>query len=94
MQDVGHFVLYLHVAQSTASITRSSCTSELSPANDKDAELNRQLPFGIDLNETLPDLLKLRTEAEKSDIQFSQPIPYRSVDAKSPKAQSDSKLYS
>ena len=28
-----------------------------------DAELNRQFPLAIDLNKTLPDLLKLRTKA-------------------------------
>ena len=37
-----------------------------------DAEQNRQFPLAIDLNKILPDLLKLRTKAEKSDIQFSQ----------------------
>ena len=77
MQDVGHKILHLHVTQSTASITLSSCTSELSPTNDKDAELYRQFPFGIDLNKILPDLLKLRIKGEKPDIQFSQQIPYR-----------------
>ena len=50
-------MLHLHVAQQLPSC---SCTSELSPTNDKDAELNGQLPFGIDLNKILPDLLKLR----------------------------------
>ena len=66
------------MAQSTASITQISCTCELSPTNNKDAELNRQLPFGIDLNKILPDLLlKLRTKVETPDIQFSQHIPYR-----------------
>ena len=37
-----------------------------------DAEINRQLLVGIDLNKILPDLLKLRTRAKKPDIQFSQ----------------------
>ena len=37
-----------------------------------DAELNRKFPFDIGLNKILPDLLKLITKAEKSDIQFSQ----------------------
>ena len=37
----------------TAASTLSSCTSELSPTNDKDAELNWQSPFSIDLNKTL-----------------------------------------
>ena len=40
--------------------------------SDNNAELNRQFPFDIDLNKTLPDLLKLRTTAEKPGIQFSQ----------------------
>ena len=45
----------------------------ISRTNDYDAELNRQVSFGIDLNKVLPDLpLKLRTNAEKPDIQFSQ----------------------
>ena len=42
------------------------------PTNDKDAQLNRQFAFGTDLNKILPDLLKLRMEAEKPDIKFSQ----------------------
>ena len=54
----------------TAAITLCSCTSELSPTNDKDAELSRQFPFGIDLNKILPNLLKLRMKAEKPDRQF------------------------
>ena len=37
-----------------------------------DAEINRQLLVGIDLNKTLPDLLKLRRRANKPDIQLSQ----------------------
>ena len=37
-----------------------------------DAELNKQFSLAIDLNKILPDLLKLRTEAEKLDIQFWQ----------------------
>ena len=37
-----------------------------------DAELNRKFPFGFDLNKILSDLLRLRTKAEKPDIQFSQ----------------------
>ena len=69
MQDVGCNMLHLHVAQQPPSC---SCTSELSPTSDKDAELNRQLSFGIDLNKILPDVLKLRMKVEKPDIQFSQ----------------------
>ena len=37
-----------------------------------DAELNRKLPFDIDLNKILSDLLRLRTKTEKPDIPFSQ----------------------
>ena len=39
MQDVGHSMLQLHVAQQLP-ITLSSWTSELFPTNDKDADLN------------------------------------------------------
>ena len=56
----------------TAAISLGSCTSEFSPISDKDAELNKQYPFGIDLNKILPDLFKLRTKAEKSYIKFLQ----------------------
>ena len=70
MQDVGHNMLHLHVAQQLP-ITLSSWTSKLSPTNEKDAELNWQFPFGIHLKQKiLPDLLKLRTKAEKSDKIF------------------------
>ena len=37
-----------------------------------DAVLSGKFPFRIDLNKILPDLLSLRTKAEKADIQFSQ----------------------
>ena len=40
---------------------------QLSPNSDKDAELNRQFPFGIDLNKLLP---VVRMKAEKPDIHF------------------------
>ena len=39
MQDVGHNMFHLHVAQQLP-ITLSSWTSKLSPTNEKDAELN------------------------------------------------------
>ena len=42
-------MLHLNVAESTAAITLSSCTSDLSPTNDKNAELNMQFPFGMAL---------------------------------------------
>ena len=69
VQDVGHNMLNLHAP--AAAITQSSCNSMLSLLSN-DAELNRQFPFGIFLNKILPDLLKLRTKAEKPDIQFLQ----------------------
>ena len=53
-----------------------------------DAEQGRQFLLA-DLNKILPDLLNLRTKAEKSDKQFSQHA-YVNV----PQAQSDSKLCS
>ena len=82
MQDVGYNTLHLHVTESRTSITQILCTSESSPINDKDPQLNRQFPFGIDLNKILPDLLILRTKAEKPNIQFSQHIPYRCKQSK------------
>ena len=72
---------------SATAITLSSCISELSPSNDKDAGLNKQFVFYIDINKTLPDLLKLRTKAEKHDAQFSK-------NASGQKEQSCSKLCS
>ena len=69
MQDLGHNMLHLHVAQQLPSLHEPV---SYSPTNDNDAELNRQFPFGIDLNKILPELLKLRTKAEKPGIQFSQ----------------------
>ena len=35
-----------------------------------DAELKIRLPFDINLNKILLDLLRLRTKAKKPDIQF------------------------
>ena len=53
-------------------------TAGLSPtANIKDAEVNRQFPFSTDLNEMLPDLLKLRMKAEKPEIKVTQYLHYR-----------------
>ena len=73
MQDTGHNMLHLYVAQQLPSLFMHQWQWVISTANDNDAELNRQFPFGIDLNKTLPPvLLKLRTKAEKPDIQFSQ----------------------
>ena len=76
MQGVGHNKLYLHVwlNQQLPSLKFHAPVSYLLPIT----KMNRQLPFGIDLNKILPDLLlKLRTKVETPDIQFSQHIPYR-----------------
>ena len=68
MRDVGH-MLHLHVAQHNCHLYMHQV---ISPTNDNDAELKRQFPFANDLNKVLPDLLKFKTKAEKSGIQFSQ----------------------
>ena len=70
----GPWAYVAFACSSTAAITLSSCTSELSPRYlpmTIDAEPNRKFPFDIDLNKILPDLLRLRKKAEKPDIQFS-----------------------
>ena len=62
---------HLYVAftcSSTAAISTCTCELSLLPMK-KDPELNRQFPFGINLNKILPDLLKLRIKAEKPGIQ-------------------------
>ena len=41
-----------------------------------DAELNRKFPFYIDLKNILPHLLRLRTKAEKPEIQYSLVVIY------------------
>ena len=71
MQNVGHYMLHLHVAQQLPPLTQSSWTSDLSPTSHKDAELNHQFPFSIEKNITRLTL-KLRTKAKKPDIKFSQ----------------------
>ena len=56
----------------TVAITLGLCTSESSPTSDKDAKLlNRQFPFGIDLNKILP---VVRTKVEKPHIHFYIPV--------------------
>ena len=72
MQDVGH-MLHLHVAQQLPSFKQSKFMHHLviSPTNGNDAELTIS-PFDIFLNKILPDLLKLRTKADKADIQVLQ----------------------
>ena len=52
-----------------------------------DVELKRQFPLAIDLNKILPDLLKLRTKAEKPDIQFLQHTEVNEMTKKSEKYQ-------
>ena len=70
VQDVGHNMLHLHAAPKMPSLHVP--VSYLSCQWQGYAELNRHVPFGIDLNKILPDLLKLRTKAEKLGIQFPQ----------------------
>ena len=59
MQNVGHNMLHLHVAQQLPSIILSSWTSDLSPTNDKEAELNQQFPFSIDLKQSIARLTEV-----------------------------------
>ena len=66
MHDVRH-MLGIFKCSLTVTVTLSSCTSELSPADDKDTELNWQFPFGIDLHKILP---VVRTKARKPNIHF------------------------
>ena len=72
MQDVGH-ILHLHVAQHLPSFKQSKFMHQwvISPTNENDAELTIS-SFDIFLNKRLPDLLKLRTKAGKSDMQVLQ----------------------
>ena len=87
MQDVGHNMWHLYVAQLLPSLYIHAPMSYLLPMTTN-GELNRQFPFAIDLNKILPDLLKLRTKVEKADIEFSQ-----HTWVNGPKAQPGSKLY-
>ena len=59
MQNVGHNMLRLHVAQQLPSIILSSWTSDLSPTNNKEAELNQQFPFNIDLKQSIARLTEV-----------------------------------
>ena len=59
MQNVRHNMLHLHVAQQLPSIILSSWTSDLSPTNDKEAELNQQFPFSIDLKQSIARLTQV-----------------------------------
>ena len=71
---------------STTAITLHAPVSYLS-YQWQCAELNRQFPFGIDLNKISPDLLKLKTKAEELDMEISQHLK-----VKGSKAQAGSKL--
>ena len=64
MQNVGHDMLRLHVAQQLPPITLSSWTSDLYPTNDKDAELNQQFPFSIDLKQNIARLTQVKNEGK------------------------------
>ena len=64
MQNVGHDMLRLHVAQQLPPITLSSWTSDLYPINDKDAELNQQFPFSIDLKQNIARLTQVKNEGK------------------------------
>ena len=70
MQDVRHNVLHLHVAQPLPSLYMHQWV--ISRTSDNDAEVIRQFPFSIDLNKILSEFRKLRTKAEKPDLQSSQ----------------------
>ena len=48
-----------NITQQFASFFMHQWQWVISPSNDNDAELNRQFPFGTDLNKILPDLLKI-----------------------------------
>ena len=73
VQDVGHNMLYLHVAQQLPSFKQSKFMHQwvISPTKDNDAQLTI-FPFDIFLNKILSDLLKLRTKTDKPDIQVLQ----------------------
>ena len=82
-------MLHLHVAQQLSPITTSSWTSDLSPTNEKDAELNQQFPFRTDLKQNIARLTQVKNEGKEVWHNFSQ---YTKVNG--PKAQSGSKLCS
>ena len=66
MQDVKHNMLHLHVAQQLPLITLSSWTSGLSSASDKDAELNPQFPFSIDIEQNIVRLTQVKNECKEA----------------------------
>ena len=64
MQDAGHNMLHLHVVQQLP-ITLTSWTSELFPTNKKDAELNWQFAFGIDVKQNIAKLTQVKNEGRE-----------------------------
>ena len=68
MQDVGHSMLHLHVAQQLPPNTLSSRTMDhdLYPTNDKDAELNPQFPCSIDLKQIVARLTQVKNEGKET----------------------------
>ena len=64
MQDIAHNMLHLHVAQQLPPITLSSGTSDFFPTNDKDAELNQQFPFIIDLKQNIARLTLVKNKGK------------------------------
>ena len=66
MQDVGRNMLHLYVAQQLPPITLSLWTSDLSPINDEDAELNQQFPFSIDLKQNIARLTQVKNEGKEA----------------------------
>ena len=71
VRDVVHNMLHLHVAQQLSS-TKVHALRVIFPTIENDADLNSHFSLDIFLNKILPDLLKLKSEAEKPDIQFLQ----------------------
>ena len=66
MQDVGHNMLYLQVGQQLPPTNLSSWTSDLSPTNDKDAELSQNFPFSIDLKQHIAKLTQVKNERKEA----------------------------
>ena len=72
VQDVGHNMLHLYVAQQPPSLYMYQWQYVISTTYDNDAALNKQFTFGTDLNKILPNLHKVRTKADKPNTHFSQ----------------------
>ena len=65
MQDVRH-MLHLHVAQQLPAITLRSWSSDLSPTNDKDAELSQQFPVSTDLKQNIARLTQVKNDGKET----------------------------